>query len=157
MKVKTDWPRYILASVAVAFKSAASWPTLVEGVDERTETFMANVNRVEVRITGPVIQELSRDYYRLLVDVNTLLLSRGGNPYDIAREAGSFAIREIPILNYGNQPGDYDPEDPETQQHLGCLRLRAGVQIEHHGQIDTVAKIRASEVLGKYVVEITDE
>ena len=56
---RKDWPRYIMASVAVYFKGIAdtlNLPVLVEAIDERTEKFMDGQDRVEVRITGPFMR-----------------------------------------------------------------------------------------------------
>jgi len=163
----SDWPRYCFASVADYFKGVATdnnLPVLVEHFDERTEAFMQAGDRVEIRITGPVAREMSKDYHVLFLDVSVLLVSRydgNKNAYDIHKYAGFFygaMNASIGIYNFGNEPGDYDPTDPATLVLLGCLKLRpgTGVQINHFGQVDTVEKTKMSEVNAKYAMDLQD-
>jgi hypothetical protein len=167
---KKDWARWVFASVVSAMKEVAgelNLPALVEHLDERTEAFMRAGDRAEIRVTGPFLRELSKDYYRLSVDVNILLTGRfdgeDKNAYDIVRYAGAFQDAmdaPIAVWNYGNQPGDYSDGDPATQVFLGCLLPRSGrndsVKVMHFGQIDPVDKIRQSEVDARYVMELID-
>ncbi len=99
-----DWNRWILASLNVYFKQVAAGlglPVLVETVDERTEAFMHAVDRAEVRITGPFLKELSKNYYQAFVDVNVLLTSRFDprrNAYQVVGYSGVFqAALDQPI------------------------------------------------------------
>lgn len=164
---RNDWARYVFASIAYYFKEIAgdlNLPVLVEGLDERTETFMGASDRIEIRITGPYERELSKDYFNLLVDTSILLVSRFDrkNPYDLMLNAGVFAggmFESIPVWNFGNQPGDYIELEPSTQIQLGCLSFQQGrgVEILHHGQVSPVEKIRMSEVNCKLMMEIKDE
>jgi hypothetical protein len=164
-----DMPRYLFASIADAMKTVAgtlSLPVLVEHFDERTETFMQAADRAEIRITGPLVRHGGKDYYDLFIDVSVLLVSRydksNKNPFDIIRYAGAFvAALEAPIAvwNYGPVAGDYDEDDEETQLHLGCLTLRPGqgVTVLHHGQVDSVEKVKMSEINARLNMEFVDE
>lgn len=160
-----DWPRYCFASVADYFKEVATdnnLPVLVDHLDERTEAFMQASDRVEIRITGPVTREMSKGYFVLQLDVSILLVSRYGgnkNAYDIHKYAGVFyeaMNAAIGVYNFGNEPGDYVEGDPPTLVQLGCLKLGAGVEVNHFGQIDPVDKIKMSEVNAKYTMDLQD-
>jgi hypothetical protein len=164
-----DWARWIFASVADYLKSVATerqLPVLVEHLDERTEAFMQASDRAEIRITGPFIQELSRGYWQVFVDVNVLLTSRydGSDAYSILKHAGAFqAAMDLPIgvWNFGSEPGDYVEGDPTTQHFLGCLVPRPGrnslVRVLNFGQIALVDKIKQTEVDARYMMELTED
>jgi hypothetical protein len=177
--MSADWPRYVFASIADSFKTVATGagiPVLIEHLDERTAAFMQATDRAEIRITGPLIREISKDHHLLQVDVNVLLVSRyegaSKNPYDIIRYAGVFSNAmeaSIGVWNFGNQSGDYlddvlnqDDEvvvdNSATRIFIGCLSLRPGqsVLVQHHGQVDPVEKIKMSEVSAKYEMDIQE-
>ena len=165
MPADPNWARYIFASVATYLKSTAAdltLPALVEGLDERTDTYMESTDRVEIRVNGPYSQELSFNYFRLWVDVNVLLSSRmdaGKNGYVIQRLAGQFQSamdQPIPVWNYGDQPGDFVPSLPDTQIHLGCLSPRPqtgeSIKVLHFGQVEKTDRIKQSIVDARYVM-----
>jgi hypothetical protein len=164
-----DWTRWIFASVAYCLKQVAverNLPVLVEHLDERTESFMRSTDRAEIRITGPFCQELSKNYFRVYVDVNVLLTGRfdgdSKNAYDILKHAGAFQealSSPVGVWNYGNEPGDYIEGEPETQKFLGCLKPRPGrdVRVMNFGQIDTVEKLKQTEIDARYVMELFEQ
>jgi len=160
-----DWPRWIFASAADYFKEIANdedLPVLVEGLEERTKTFMESADRAEIRITGPFMEELSRGYWRVYMDVSVLLTSRFDGPkknaYDLYKYAGAIAAAmdtDIEVWNFGSEPGDYT-DVPSTQIKLGCLKLQKGVTVVHFGQTDVTAKVKQCEVNAKYQMEVTE-
>jgi hypothetical protein len=164
-----DWARWIFASLASYLKEVAEeqdLPVLVEHLDERTEAFMRSADRAEIRITGPFTRELSKGYWQVFVDANVLLTSRYDgsqkNGYDILIHAGAFhAAMNLPvgIWNFGSQQGDYVEDDPETHTFLGCLVPRPGqsVRVLNFGQIDTVEKIKQTEIEARYTMELLEE
>jgi hypothetical protein len=168
MAANADWTRWIFASVAKALKDIAtanSLPALVEHLDERSDAFMKASDRVEIRITGPFTQELSQDYFRLWVDVNVLLTSRYDGPrknaYTIHKFAGLFQnamSKDIGVWNYGDEPDDFDPDDPDSQVLIGCLTPRTGnqdsIRVFHFGQTDKTDKLKQSVVDARYVMYI---
>ncbi len=170
MSANPNWARWIFHSVASYLKDVAtdaSLPVLVEHFDERTATFERATDKAEIRITGPFDQELSKGYHRIYVDANVLLTSRYDgavkNAATILKNAGLFheAMSEpIPVWNFGGEPGDYVEGDSSTQVFLGCLNPRPGrndsVRVMNFGQIDTVDKIKQSEVDARYVMELTE-
>ncbi|CAL1125571.1 unnamed protein product [Cladocopium goreaui] len=130
-------------------------PVIVEHLHERSAAFMQADDRVEIRITGPVTEELSKGYHRLLVDVNVLLTSRYGgiqkNGYQIITNAGLFHTalsQSIPVWNYGDESGDYQEGDPESQIFLGCLQPARAVKVYHFGQNDKTDKLKQTIVDG---------
>ncbi len=165
MPADANWPRYIFASVATYLKTIAadnSLPAIVEGLDERTDKYMESTDRAEIRVNGPYSQELSKDYFRLWVDVNVLLTSRMDakkNGYEIQRFSGIFLSamdRPIPVWNYGKQPGDFVEADPDTQIHLGCLSPRPAtsesIKVLHFGQVEKTDRVKQSIVDARYVM-----
>ncbi len=170
MSANPNWARWIFHSVASQLKdvaTTANLPVLVEHFDERTAAFERATDKVEIRITGPFDQELSKGYHRIYVDVNVLLTSRYDgarkNAATILKNAGLFheAMSEpIPVYNFGGEPGDYVEADPATQVFLGCLTPRPGrndsVRVMNFGQIDNVDKIKQTEVDARFVMELTE-
>lgn len=170
MSANPNWARWIFHSVASQLKEVATdadLPVLVEHFDERTAAFERATDRVEIRITGPFDQELSKGYHRIYVDVNVLLTSRydgaGKNAATILKNAGLFheAMSEpIPVYNFGGEPGDYVETDESTQVFLGCLTPRPGrndsVRVMNFGQLDNVDKIKQTEVDARFVMELTE-
>jgi hypothetical protein len=161
-----DWPRWIVASIGDYLKTALTnveWPSLVDGVEERTDAFIHATNRAEVRVTGPFIKNLSAGYFQAFVDVNVLLSSRYDGPaknaYDLLSCAGVLneaMDQEIAVWNFGNQPGDFVQGQPETQVCLGCLVPRFGqsLRVLNFGQIDVVDRLKQTEVEARYMIEL---
>jgi len=168
MPANPNWARWIFASVAYVLKECATnanLAVLVEHLDERSAAFMDATDRVEIRITGPFSQELSKGYFRLYVDVNVLLESRYDgaikNANDILVNAGLFQNAmdsPIPVWNYGNQVGDYVDGNTATQVFLGCLEPRPGnsdsIRVLHFGQAPPPDKMKSSMVDARYVLYI---
>src|SRR4051812_40904100 len=115
MPANPNWARWIFASTAYALKQVAvdaSLPVIVEHLDERTQAFMQAPDRVEIRITGPFTQELSKGWFRIQLDANVLLWSRydgqAKNAYTLLKNAGLFheaMDSPIPVWNYGVEAG----------------------------------------------------
>ena len=164
MPANPNWPRWIFASLATYLKQVATdnqLAALVEGLDERSTQFMEASDRVEIRITGPFIRELSHSYWELKVDANVLLSSRFDGPdtknrYTFAEIAGIFQAAmdaAIAVYRYGNQPGD-------DETLVGCLSPLTGrydaVRVFHFGQINTTDGLRQSMIDAKYGMELFD-
>jgi hypothetical protein len=166
MAAEKDWPRYIIASIGYYLKpilTAQNWPSLLDGIEERTDAFIQSSNRAEFRITGPFVKQLSAGYWQALVDINVLLSSRFDGPlknaYDLTAMAGIVEAaldQPIPVWNYGGQPGDYVDGDASTQVFLGNLipRLGQSCRVLNFGQIDTVDRLKQYEAEGRYMLEL---
>jgi len=149
MAYDPNWPRWVQASVADHFKVAATaqqYPALVEGIDERTTEFMESTNRLEIRVNGPFIREMSKDYWQFLVDANILIFSHMGgaspNAYvgtEMAGYMAQAASQSIPIYKYGTGVDD-------DQSLIGCLTLRPGkdesIRVYHFGEINREDRMR---------------
>ncbi len=161
MAYDPNWPRWVQASVADHFKVAAnagSFISLVEGLDERTTAFQEAPERLEIRINGPFIIEMSRGYYNFEVGVNILIFSHMGgeisNAYSGTQMAGSMAesaSQPISIFKYGTGVDD-------DQSLIGCLTLKRGskesIKIFHFGEIDIINRLRQFGVDANLEMEI---
>jgi hypothetical protein len=148
--------RWVFASVANYFSTVVTGidlPLLVEGVDEREPEEMQE-DHAELRVNGPFVRELSKNYWRIWVDINILLTNMMSmsqkNAYNIAQWGGTLQevmLEPIPIYKYGSDPGDDD-------SLIGCLTLRRSrgdsVRLIHFGQISREDRIRQAVVDGRY-------
>lgn len=167
MAANPNWARWIFASIAYHLKQVAlanDLPILVEHLDERSESFMRATDRGEIRITGPFSEELSHDYFRLLLDVNVLLTSRYDgakkNPYEILKLAGQFheaMDSPIPCWNYGNEVGDYIDGNSTTHVFLGCLRNDRPVRVFNFGQNEKTDKLKQTAIDARYFMYLSTE
>jgi len=164
MSSNPNWARWVFASLATMLKELAKdnqLPVLVEGLDERTTTFMDATDRVEIRISGPFTRDLSNDYYELAVDANALFVSRyedGKNKYDILNVIGIFQAAmdaPIPIFKFGNQPGD------DGTACIGVMEPRKNrgeaVRVMHFGQADLTNRIKQSLVDARYLLYLSND
>jgi hypothetical protein len=164
-QVNPAWARWIFASLATLMKAVASTnhiPVLVEGLDERTTEFMDATDRVEVRISGPFIRDLSvaTAYYECTVDMNALFVSRyenGKNCYAILQVIGEFQAAmdaPIPVYKYGDFPGD-------DSTILGVMEPRNkrgdALRVMHFGQADLTNRIKQSLVDARYLLYLTND
>ena len=148
--------RWLFQSIAKHFESVASGislPYFVEGIDERSDNTMRE-DHVELRVTGPTIQEISNGYFDIKVVVNCLFTKNmdevGADAFDIIQWTGVFAnvmLDPIPIYKKGVGVDDDD-------SLLGCLQVAKErndeVKIYHFGQIDKDTRVRQSEVDAVY-------
>lgn len=154
--MRQNLARWIVASLAVYFKDVADaipLPFLVEGVDERSGEDMT-VCHAELRISGPFVKEVSKDYWRAYIDINVILTNfmqmSTENAYSLSNWGGYFLeamMQPIPIYKYGDGPDDDD-------SLIGCLEQRRGfgepIRLIHFGQISRVDRIRQAVVDGKF-------
>lgn len=153
-----NWPRWIWASIIKHLASSVftpnSIPFIAEGVDERTDDFMSENNRAEIRMNGPQTRELSADYWRLWVDINVLVISymdgQLDNAYTLETNLGlvlEAMDTVIPINRLGDGPND-------DGNLLGCLSPRLGdsdsVKIIQFGQVHKVDRIKEGVVDGRF-------
>lgn len=156
MAANPNWPRWVFASIAKHLKAAATtatYPVMVEGLDDRSEQFLTQKLRTEIRINGPFFQQRPGEWF-MWVDANVLITANmdGPHPYELTRAAGVFLeaiTTPIQVWNYGNLAGDFVQDDPSTQVFLGCLQVRGGkesVGVFHFGQIDKTDRVRQALV-----------
>ncbi len=163
----SDWTRWTHASIADVMQATANAcgiASLIEPVEERTKTFMEAPSSATVRITGPFDTEFSKGYHVLRVDINVLLngiIGGPGNGYDMFRYSGAFVDAlsvEIPVYNYGNQPGDYIEDEPTTLVQIGCLRRlpRKAVNVFSFGQVEVAMRLAQMEVSAQLYMEVQE-
>jgi hypothetical protein len=145
-------PRWIFQSVAEHFSAVASGislPYFVEGIDERSEATMHS-DHVELRVTGPSLKEISKDYYNVDVVINFMFTKMmdpvDSNAYALIQWTGVFAdAMLLPIPIYKKGAGVED-----TGALIGCLQIGKGkneaARIYHFGQLDKDTAVRQSEV-----------
>ena len=161
------WARWIISSVADHFitnvSAPLSIPFLVEGFQDRDDSFEQAPDRAELRINGPFTREQSKNYWRIWVDINILVMSNYDgtvrNRYSLVNNAGKFheyADRCIPIYRKGDV--SENPENDGTL--LGYLSPRSGkndsVRSINLGQIHRVDRIRQTQVDGRYVMYLCE-
>ena len=158
--INQNWARWIMASASVYFKAATDTiplPFMVEGINERTEEELHS-DHAELRINGPHIIELSKDFYQLHVDFNILLTDKmketNENAYDLQTWCGVFQSAmdgPVTVYKYGIEVGD-------DSSFVGCLTPRHGKydsnKVLHFGQIHKVDRIRQSVVDGKFHMDL---
>jgi hypothetical protein len=159
--VDENLARWTFQSIVKHFVSTAnglSLPYFVEGVDERSDADM-RANHVELRITGPEVKELSKEYYHVTAVINFLFTQQmdisGADAYAIMRWTGKFAsVMMEPITVYKLGTGAND--SPNTI--VGCLRVDKGknekVRIFHFGQIKPDTRVRLSVCDAVYSMEL---
>lgn len=148
--------RWIFQSVASHFKSVAdgiSLPYFVEGIDERADSTM-RVDHVELRVTGPTIKEVSKDYYNVDLVINFLFTKNmdivSADAFDLIQWTGVFVnemLEPIPIYKKGDGVED-------DGSFVECIRVKKGrneaVRTYHFGQVDKDTRVRQSEVDAVY-------
>lgn len=148
--------RWIFQSIVVHFQSTASGlslPYYVEGIDEMDDDIQ-RANHVELRITGPIIKEVSNGYFTVDVAINMLFTklmdSRDADAYELMRWTGEFAnvmLDPIPIYKKGTGADDDD-------SLVGCIEVKKGsneaVRVWHFGRLDKETRVNQSVVDALY-------
>jgi len=150
--------RWIFASIAKHFESVASGlslPLVVEGVDEKSDD-NTRADHAELRLTGPFVREVSKNYWAVDMQVNVLLSAQmvlgGADAYNIVRWCGKFQsvmLDPIPVFQYGDSPATF----------VGCLLPKGNsaeaVRVYHFGQLDKDNRVRQSEVDAVYEMTLS--
>ena len=157
MSLSPNLTKWIVASVADYFKTALNtitWPILVDGIDERDGTKIHS-SHIEIRISGPFIKELSHKYYRIQVDINSLIEELmkliDSNVYELQDVAGAVAnamAQPINVYKYGLATID-------DESWFGCLILKTKGLVEplrilQFGQAARDTRIRQIVIDGHY-------
>lgn len=165
MAANANWRRWVHASIGKYLKEVAAAatvpiPSLIEGIEDRSEAFMSAPDRVEIRVNGPFTNEISAGYHRIQVDVNVLLTSHmeGAvkNAYRLDTNLGIFHNAMdgvISILRLGTGPDD-------DQGVEFCISPRPGksdsIRVIDFGQIDKTDRIRQGVVDARYVGYVSE-
>jgi hypothetical protein len=152
----------VQASVGKYFKTLALaqtpvLPSLVEGVEDRTETFAAAPDKIEIRVNGPHTKDYGNSSYSK-VFVNLLLThtigGAGKNQYKHDTDIGIFyeaAGGPIPVYKLGS-------EDDDDLSHLGCLIAESGnndyIRVNKFGQLEENTPLRQAMISVTYRLEL---
>jgi hypothetical protein len=163
-----NWPRWLFASATYHLRQVDNGgiPLLIEGIDERTDSFLSAPDRIEVRVNGPYIRPL-QGCFEVWVDVNVLITSHMGGDtksrHELHRLSGLYQAAltaPIEVWNFGNQLGDFDEGDPDSQILLGCLvnRYSKGdmTKLFHFGQVEKTDRVKQAIVDARYQMNLED-
>jgi hypothetical protein len=142
--------RWIFASIAKHFDDRRKDIILyIEGQERNTSNLQ---QYFELRIDGPYIVELSKNYYRVDLEVNVLCTAKTDpkDNYLIQRLTGiicSAFTRTINVYKFGIGLED-------DQSLVICLQMRTDhkelLQVSNFGQVEPDARLHQSTVEGHY-------
>jgi hypothetical protein len=153
MKVK-QWSEWFFASCAKHFgtkMNSLGIHYFVEGAERQTEV---QTSFVEFRFDGPRIQEVSRDYFRLTIEINLLVSTvkgSGESAYKHNSVVGHVenAFTKINIYKLGI-PTDIANDG----SFVGCLDLRDDIKeavvVNNMGKVRPDTRLIQSTVEGHY-------
>lgn len=157
MAANRSWARWIKASVSKHFVDAidGEYPVFIENQHRDTSEFP---EFLELRVDGPRLREVSKDCWKLRVEINVLCQAvMNETDYHVIEDmvglSQSALVAQIPVHQYGNRSGD-------DNAFLGCLVLlqasesRDYLEANRFGQIDTRTKLLQSAVEGHYVMDL---
>lgn len=156
-QINPHWSRWIKASVSKWFDDHKGDVVMFfEGDDRATDE---TPEFVEVRMDGPRIKELSKNYFRLDVFINVLIQCHmnKSNVYSFEVLEGKVQAMFdpcIPVFKYGN-----GADDNSTVQ-IGTLVLKYSRPLDqlksaNFGQIDEAVRLQQATVEGHYRLELT--
>ena len=155
--VTLDWPRWVHASIHQHFKTRCenygtmTFPMFIEG---QHRGLSAAKDFFELRVDGPQLIELSKNYWLIYVEVNVLIQSvlDDSNNHRMLKDCGvvAAAFDTIQIYKYGNGVND------KPTELFGCLGLRhdrssrESTYIYNLGQVESNTKLLQSVVEGHF-------
>jgi len=160
-----NWTRWIHASVANYLKAVCdteSIVSLVEGIEDRDDTFNNAIDSVEIRVNGPYMSNPSNGYYVARVFVNLLVKSNMGgeqkNKYQLDTNLGIMhEALDQPINIYKCGP---DTGGVDDGTHIGCMKVldesKLGVRVIHFSQIDQTDRVKQAMVATAYEIELQE-
>lgn len=170
MPANKSWARWSKASISKHFQDLLSpapinepfdpndplsFPLFIEGQHRDTD---AIPNFFELRVDGPRLLEVSKDCWKLRVEINILCQSvMNDSDYHIIDDmiglAQSAFTNSIPVCRFGIRPDDDD-------SFVGCYVIQQAVETVDYiegnrlGQIDIQTKLLQSMVEAHYVMDL---
>ena len=151
--MKESLPKWIFASVSKHFDDRKKGLHLfIEGQHRTTNQ---QKDWAELRIDGPYLTEVSRNYWHFDIEINTLVASSidDRDAYRYLKNVGIMLeafTRTIDVFRFGTEV-----EDDGT--YLGCLVLKQAFReklvVSHFGLTAPDTKIRQSQIEGHYRME----
>ncbi len=158
MPANKGWARWSKASISKHFSDllTPTYPLFIENQHRDDTDELPNF--FELRVDGPRLEEVSRDCWKLRVEVNVLCQSvMNETDYHIIDDmvglAQSAFTNSIPVFRYGNRLGDDD-------SFLGCYIIQQDrstidfIEGNRLGQIDIRTKLLQSMVEAHYVMDL---
>ncbi len=150
-----NWPRWIFASLCKHFDDNRQTVKLfIEGADN---DLSAETDYFEFRMNGPLIREMSKDFWKFEVVVNILIIHKFDNKsihtlHNLVGIASAAFQNCIPVFKYG-----VGPDDNRLAQ-LGSFVLdtqgQNGVEANHFGQVGSDTKEMQSSVEAAYCMHL---
>jgi len=142
--------RWIFASVTKHFDNAkGDYILFIEGQRRNLE---AEDSYFEVRLDGPIIEEVSKDLFRVTVTINILCTSAMNDSdfHRIHAMAGYIAAKytTIGVYKFGLKTGTLPEVNDDSL--IGCLNLASSVEIKHFGQIRPDVPLMQASVEGAF-------
>ena len=157
MPANKSWVRWSKASISKAMSDVLTplFPMFIENQHRDTDE---KPNFFELRVDGPRLQEVSRDCWKLRVEINILCQSVMTDVDfhlidDMVGLAQSAFVNSIPVCRFGNRIGDDD-------SFLGCYVIQQNketidfIEGNRLGQIDIRTKLLQSMVEAHYVMDL---
>ncbi len=157
MPANKSWARWSKASVSKHFSDILTpvHPMFIENQHRDTDE---EANFFELRMDGPRLEEVSKDCWKLRVEINILCQSvMNETDYHLIEDmvglAQSAFTNAIPVNRYGNRLGDDD-------SFLGCYVIQQDkgnldfIEANRLGQIDIRTKLLQSMVEAHYIMDL---
>lgn len=158
MPANQNWPRWIFASVSKHFNDRRGG--LAFYIEGQERNVPAPKDLLELRLDGPYLTEVNKDYWRLYIEVSILIqaIKDDADYHRIHSHSGlvAQAFTTIPVYKFG-----VGVDDDQTQ--LGCLELvqnlgkRERIQINNFGQIEQSTPLLQTSVEGHYEMYLTTQ
>ena len=153
--MRAQLPRWCFASIADHFATlkTSNFKMYVEGDHRDTNTVP---EWFELRIDGPYFREVSRNYWYVDVEINTLVETtlNENDAYRYLKNIGKVmpAFTDvIKVFRFGNEATDDD-------SFVGCLMLkqefREKIVVSHFGLTSPDTKVRQSQIEAHYRMEL---
>jgi hypothetical protein len=153
--MNTNWPRWLVSSIVTHFDQSLSYKTFVEA---EPRTTWEDKDFIEIRVDGPIFNQLDSSIWRAVLEVNILVQAAIDfqNLHKIHTMVGEVAVAfttGIQLYKYGGGPQD-------SQAHFGCLSLLQNLQnreklvISHFGQIAPDRLLQHATVEGHFEVHL---
>jgi hypothetical protein len=145
------WARWSLSAFLKAMDLVkGDYPLYVEG-DERTTRL--DVNFVEVRVDGPDIDELCKNYFLLQCQLNVLINHKMSvtDLYSPERILGQFQTgftNTVNVFRVGNGPDD-------DQSFLGCYQLIGPLDTSKFGVVNKDLRVVQLMLEARYKMQLS--
>lgn len=143
--------KWIYASVCKHFSSL---PNLhIKGQVRKTEQYQ---NWYELKVDGPYLHELSRNYWKVKIEIDVQVYSKQDREYlytnqELQGKALELFTNTISIYKLGNKPVD-------TGDYLFCLKIdssdRHSLDVANFGFTEGDEKLDVSDIEGHYYNKI---